>query len=139
MREDFEMRILPANAGGFTGDFDGERVVHTFADDVPEFVGRNEHFTGLFDLDLVVGVSDGDFQIGRAQRQRIVLCGKFNAQENGLGSASRDDVTGDGEGFKQGSPIANHFHVQCLSQVFNGERLRLCRSCGKGVENHSSF
>ena len=58
LREDFEMRILAADMSGVAGDFDGERIINAFSDDVAEVIGWNEHLAGLLDLHLVVGVAD---------------------------------------------------------------------------------
>ena len=111
MGEDFEMRILPANVGGVAGDFDGKRIIDTFADNVAKLVGGNEGFARLFDLHLFIAVSDGHFQIGRGDDQGIVLRPSSFSIAKPAWACERRRRCRSGSSFEQRTPIAVHFHA----------------------------
>jgi hypothetical protein len=106
---------VPFDVRAVTGDFDGQRIIDTLADNVAEFVGRQERFAGLFDLHLRIGISNGHFKIGGGDGQTIIGSREFDTQQDGFGRTRLYGITGDRQRFEKSSPIANHFHEPDLS------------------------
>ena len=86
----------------------------TFADDVADFVRRHQCFPRLLDLHLVVAIANGDLQIGRSHRQRVIRRRQLHALQHRFRRTSRHHVSGHDQRIKQGTPVADHFHVRCL-------------------------
>ena len=68
LREDLELRVLSLDQARVACCFDRKCIIDALTNNVPELVGRDECFAWLLDLNLVVGVSDGHFKVGRGDR-----------------------------------------------------------------------
>ena len=113
--EQFEARPGAGDSAGLTLDGDCQGLfAGALADDVGEFLDGHKRLAFGLHLDLRDRVPAAGLQVRRQDSQRVICGDKFDALEDGLWRADRDDAGRQIQRFLQCSRLGNNLHGMIL-------------------------